>query len=61
MTTTIKELQNRVNVAEAYHSGEQIQRCPRKYLSSTPYYGDCDPGKYNWDWSYFDFRVKKEA
>ena len=60
--TTIKELEYRVSVVEAYCEGQTILRCPWKYVNSgNAHYSECDPGKYNWNWAYFNYKTAKVA
>lgn len=57
--TSIQELQSRVRIAEAYHEGEQIELCEASKIGkNTENWRECDPGKRNWDWKRYVYRVK---
>ena len=53
----IKELQERIEIVERYSEGAQIECQPRQTLGIYGY-RECDPGKYNWDWANYVYRVK---
>jgi hypothetical protein len=55
--TKIGELHKRVEVVEQYCEGAQIECQPLKTAGMYGY-RECDPGKYNWDWANYDYRVK---
>ena len=60
MVTSFKELCYRASVVEEYCEGKTIESCPIAFADKPEgRWREIDPGKRNWRWSRFKYRVKE--